>query len=233
MQKLIFFMALVVSNETRSGSIGDTVYSRNTYGNYVRQRTKPVFPETALQMAINAPFGSQSQVWRTLTAAQRAGWEAMASTVSFANRLGQSIFLKGQAMFNKLNINLLNAGQAAITAAPAYTVPAAPLTVAGTATAGVPSLNVAFTPTPVPVGTVFQFWATPQMSPGKTFSKSDFRLITNLAAASASPLNMLTAYTTQFGVLIAGQKFQVKVRAVSITTGVASAFIKDIVTVGA
>jgi len=231
--KLIFFMALVVSNETRSGSIGDTVYSRNTYGNYVRQRTKPVYPATELQMAVAAAFGSQSQVWRTLTSAERAGWAAMAATVSFTNRLGQSIFLKGQAMFNKLNTTLISAGQAQITVAPAYTVPAAPLSVTGTAAAAVPALSIAYTPTPVAAGTVLQLWMTPQMSPGITFNKSAYRLIRNIAAGVASPFNALAPYNTQFGALVEGQAIHVQIRSVDIATGVHSPAIKDIIIVAA
>lgn len=216
-----------------SGKIDGTVFSRNAYGAIARGWKKPVYPATTRQLAVNAQFGSQSQVWRTLTAAQQTAWNSLAGTVTFVNRIGASIFLTGQAMFNKLNQNLLSAGAAAITVAPAYTIPTAPLTATLAAAFTGNTMTLAYTPTPVPAGVVFQIWVTPQLSPGKTSVKKNYKLLTNVAAATASPANIRAAYVTMMGALIAGTQVFAKVRSVNITTGVASAFIQSSAIVGA
>ena len=61
------------------------------------------------------------------------------------------------------------------------------------------------------------------MSAGISFAKSQFRLITTLAAAAASPANILAAYTAKFGAVGAvGSKIFVQMQFVDQTSGVAS-----------
>ena len=227
--RALFFCALIIANDTRSGKLGDLVYSHNTYGQYVRQYTKPTDPKSTAQLAQRAALGSQSQVWRTLSLLIQTAWISLAATVSKTNRMGTSIFWTGQALFNSLNRNLIQAGQAAITAAPIYTVPSAVLTVSGAAAAGANTFTVAFTPTPVTAGVVFQIWASGPVSAGVRSVGGKFKFIANVAAAATSPQSIRTPYTAVFGTLIAGQSIFVQIRAVSITTGVPSPFIQSAV----
>ncbi len=209
-----------------SGKVNGTVFSRNTYGAIARGWAKPTFPATTKQMNVNASFGAQSQVWRTLTSAQRTGWISLASTVSFVNRLGESIYLTGQAMFNKLNQNLKSAGQVAIDDAPAYTIPDSPTSVIGDADSVAASFTIEFAGTPVPANTVLQIWVTPQLSPGIRAVKGLYKLLANVAAGQVSPSNVVTTYVANFGALIADQAIWIKVRFVNTETGVASPFIQ-------
>lgn len=224
---LIVLMALVKFGggvAGMSGKVGGTVFSRNTYGAIARNWTKPVFKATDKQLAVNAAFGAQSQAWRTLTDAQRVAWKGLASTVAFLNRLGESIYLSGQAMFNKLNQQLLSVGAAAIDDAPAYTIPSSPLTLA--AVVSDVDFRISFTPTPVPAGVAFQVWATPQLSPGKEFVKNLFKLVRNLPAATATAVDVFAQYKAIYGTTIVGQVIYVQIRAVDVATGVASPFIQ-------
>ena len=79
-----------------TGSIGGNTFARNRSGNYVRARTTPVNPRTALQIAIRAAMAELTARWSTiLTPAQRIAWNLYASSVAMKNRLGESINLTG------------------------------------------------------------------------------------------------------------------------------------------
>lgn len=79
-----------------SGSIAGDTFARNRYGNYVRARTKPINPNTQLQVVIRAAMGFLTDRWsQTLTAAQRTAWNLYASNVNMKNRLGEAIKLSG------------------------------------------------------------------------------------------------------------------------------------------
>ena len=50
-----------------SGSIGGLTLSRNRTGNYGRARTKPVNPNTILQVAARSRIEQRTQHWRVTT----------------------------------------------------------------------------------------------------------------------------------------------------------------------
>lgn len=79
-----------------SGSIGGDTHARNRSGNYVRARTKPVNPNTALQQRARAAVAVLVERWaETLTGVQRIAWNLYASSVNMKNRLGEAIKLSG------------------------------------------------------------------------------------------------------------------------------------------
>ncbi len=79
-----------------SGSIAGDTFARNRYGNYVRARTKPVNPNTALQQQVKGALAYITTMWsQTLTANQRAAWNLYAANVAMKNRLGEVINLTG------------------------------------------------------------------------------------------------------------------------------------------
>lgn len=102
-----------------SGSIGSTVASRNRGGTYFRTRAIPVNPSSVPQTDIRAIFSFLAAVWtNTLTADQRAGWEALAASQTFTNRIGATINLSGMPLFVKCNSARVQAGLANINDAP-------------------------------------------------------------------------------------------------------------------
>lgn len=116
-------MAIIIANEQRSGSIGNTVYSRNKGGSYVRDRAIPTNPNTPRQMTVRTQFQFLSSNWSSIFAADRALWEAYAESHPVLNRLGQPIILSGHAMFLRLNFNILDWGGSYITTPPIETAP--------------------------------------------------------------------------------------------------------------
>lgn len=115
-------MALVVlpEGQQRSGSIGGTVWSRNRFGAYVRNRSMPVNPNTDRQVGIRNAVRSLSIAWETdLTQAQRNGWNVYAANVTWKNRLGQDVNLTGLNHFIRSNTQLVVLGFGRIDDAPA------------------------------------------------------------------------------------------------------------------
>ncbi len=91
-----------------SGSIAGDTFARNRYGNYVRARTKPINPNTALQQTVRGAMASLTTRWgQTLSAAQRTAWNLYASNVAMKNRLGEVINLTGFNHYIRSNMPLL------------------------------------------------------------------------------------------------------------------------------
>lgn len=79
-----------------SGSLAGNTFARNHYGNYVRAKTKPVNPNTALQIAVRTAVGAMTTRWsQTLTAVQRTAWNLYAASVAMKNKLGEVVYMTG------------------------------------------------------------------------------------------------------------------------------------------
>lgn len=114
-------MALVVlpEGQQRSGSIGGTVWSRNRYGAYIRNRSVPVNPATDRQVAVRNIVRALTIAWQnTLTPTQRNAWDVYASNVTWQNKLGQSVNLTGLNHYIRSNTPRLQSGSTQIDGAP-------------------------------------------------------------------------------------------------------------------
>lgn len=103
-------MALVLLGPALSdarGKVGGVVFSRNAAGQYIRAKVSPVQPRSAFQQAIRATMTYCAQRWRnTLTAAQRAGWEAYARGTPLVDRFGHKQTRSGIAMYLRWNAEM-------------------------------------------------------------------------------------------------------------------------------
>lgn len=180
-----------------------TTRSHNRFGQYARTRAIPVNPRSTQQGAVRARLSANAATWRTLTNNQRAGWSDLALSMNRSDALGQSYNLTGFLAFVSVNSNLDAAGNATITDAPALVTPSAIITAVITLTAA--SMSIAYTPTPLSTGERLFSYVSPQRSAGVTFN-GDFRLLAVSAAAAASPVVLLTAYTAKFGVPVVGNR---------------------------
>jgi len=210
------FGALVVDGR---GKIGGHVMSKNRSGAYMRTKVTPTNPNTASQSAVRSILTGLSQAWRGLTQAQRNAWNGAVSSFATTDIFGDIKNPSGINLYVKLNANLAEVGVSAISLPPLPESVAAPILGAITATAGSPAFTVAFTPTPVPADTSYIVRCTAQVSPGKKFVKNLYRNVSVIAAAAASPANILAAYVAKFGTLVEGQKIGIEILAVNETTG--------------
>lgn len=201
------------------GSVAGTVFSRNGSGAYTRTKVTPVNPQSTAQMTVRTRFGGRSQAWRGLTQAQRDAWIAAAVNFTKSNVFGDQVKLSGLALYKSLNQNLLNAGQSVIADAPL------PASVFGFTTLSATAVNTASVSTltftdAIPAGTSVLVFATPSVSAGKNFVKSEYRQIAVLTSADASPATISTAYDAKFGAVgAAGSKIFFKLKPVNDTTG--------------
>lgn len=186
-----------------SGSQAGTTASRNRFGQYMRTRATPVQPGTPAQLNQRARMSTNAAAWRALTDAQRAGWLSLGAMISRTDSLGQVYTLNGFMAYCSVNNNLLDAGDSAVSDAPAIVTPADLLTVTLTLTAA--AFSIAYTATPLAAGVKLFIFASPQASAGRKFN-GDYRLIAVTAAAAASPHNLLVAYTAKFGVPVVGNR---------------------------
>jgi len=119
-------MALIKYGPTiasASGSVGGTTYARNRAGAYMRQRSKPVIPNSTKREQINAWMDNLLSYWQvTLSTAQREVWNAAAALTSFPNKLGDSYVPTGINLFVRSNMTLLISGQAIVTVPPVQPV---------------------------------------------------------------------------------------------------------------
>lgn len=187
----------------RSGSVAGTTSSRNRNGQYVRTRAIPVQPRTVTQLATRSRQSVSSAAWRGLTDGKRAGWRDLGLSMVRSDSLGQSYSLTGFQAYCSVNNVLLATGGTALSDAPALVTPSAIVT--GTLTASASALSFAWTPTPLGAAQKIIVRASPQRSAGRSF-EADFRVVFTGAAASASPANILTAYTAKFGVPVVGNR---------------------------
>lgn len=189
--------------DPRSGSYQGMTASRNRFGQYMRTRASPVQPRTSAQLNQRARMTTNAAAWRALTDAQRAGWLSLGLSVTRTDSLGSSYTMNGFMAFCSVNNNKLDAGDAAVTDAPAIVTPAD--LVSATVTLTSVAFSVAYTATPLAAGVKLFVWASPQQSAGRIFN-GDYRLLSVTAAAAASPANVLAAYTAKWGVPVVGKR---------------------------
>lgn len=195
--------AMKYLGDPSSGSYQGKTASRNRFGQYMRTRAIPVNPGTPTQLVQRARMGTNAAAWRSLTDAQRAGWLSLGEQISRTDALGQVYTMNGFMAYCSVNNNKLDAGDAIVSDAPALVTPPGLLTVTVTLTAA--AFSIAYTATPLAAGVRLFAYISPQRSEGRKF-EGDYRLIQVSAAAAASPLNVLAAYTARLGVPVVGNR---------------------------
>lgn len=215
------------------GKLNGSVFSKNRGGAYLRTKVTPVNPSTIAQGTVRAALTSFAQGWRGLTEAQRDAWNSAVGSWATTDIFGDIKNPSGINLYNKLNLNLFNAGQSSIDTPPLPASVGFFDSATLTAAAGTPAMSLAFTATGLAAGQTVIVEATPMISAGINNAKSKFRKISTFAGGSASPQNILAAYTAKFGSLVAGQKVIVRVKAIDDTTGTAGQYTQASVIIAA
>lgn len=108
-------MTLLATLTQQSGSVGETVFSRNQHGPYTRERTFPADPATPLQVAVRAALSECVNAWKnTLTETEREGWDAFALAVRTRTALGRSTNAGGLATYIRANVPRIQASVGAV-----------------------------------------------------------------------------------------------------------------------
>ena len=201
------------------GHAGGTVFSKNTFANYIRNKVTPVNPSTVAQALVRSRFTGLSQDWRGLTQAQRDAWNQGAQAFAHTNIFGNNVPLTGFNLFKQLNQNLLAAGAAQIDDIPTVSDVFAFTSQSLSADTTGGTIDLTFAPA-IPVGTSVIVYATPGVSAGINFVKSEFRQIVVLGSGNASPFDATAVYTAVFGALpTVGQKVFFETRPILDSSG--------------
>ncbi len=210
-----------------SGKLNGLVAAKNKGGQYFRNFSVPLNPDTTAQALVRNRLTGNSQAWQSLVDADRLSWENFALLHPRTNPLGDVRHLSGFQSFVSANNNISNGGGVAITTAPASAaVPALTELSVLADTVGPDAVNITFAPTPVPADTSMIIQATLPLSPGISNANNLFRQISVEAAGTASDVDVIVEYTLKFGALIAGQQIQIRAYNINLLTGVVSLALK-------
>jgi hypothetical protein len=214
------FGAIVVAGR---GKIGGHVASQNRAGAYFRTKVTPTNPQSASQTEVRNRFGGISSGWRALDPGQRAAWNAAVSDFARTDIFGDLRNPTGAQLYQRLNNNLLTCGEAAI--------PDPPEVVAVDSFTSIVLLaeddtdaelfQVTFGEA-VEADHLVKVYATPPLSAGISFVKSEYRLIAILPNSQAAVWDGTTDYQAVFGSTgEVGQKIFVKAIQVEENSGLA------------
>lgn len=207
-----------------SGKRGGNIYSRNKGGAYSKNWVKPTNPFSTYKAAIKSVFGALSQLWRTLTADQRASWNSATPNYQVIDRLGSLITLSGIALYKALNQNLSTISMAYITSP---TMPEGTLTTTIThLTADVSDGELHVTSDAVVPANMRQvIELTPPLSAGVYNAGNKFRIVAVVEAAGAADQDVAADYVTRFGSFPpAGSKVFARTKFINKTSGESSTY---------
>jgi hypothetical protein len=200
------------------GSIAGQVHSRNTYGNYIRQKVSPVQPRTPRQLEVRELFTTLSRRFSNVLAdGQQEAWRQAAASTPVRDVFGDSITLTGINLYNRLNSLRVLAGLEPLDEPPpveevealeAWSVSWNPTAFA---------LVAAFAPDPLPNDRYLFIWATEPLNPGVAFVTHKLRLLSIRSPQTASPTELTGDYVARFGRLIPGKAIYLAAELVSET----------------
>lgn len=205
------------------GKINGTVHSKNRSGQYMRNKTSPVNPQSTSQSGVRNSFTTFAQGWRSLTAAQRSAWAGVVDAFTKSNVFGDTVRLTGANLYMMLNRVIATIGGTAITSPP---IPAAVTGItSASAVADVSDATIVLTYAPaIPAAQTTQVWATAPQSAGVSFVKNKYRYIGKMVTANASPFDITSMYEAKFGTgwKTAGQKVFIRQVPVITASGIAA-----------
>lgn len=211
------FSALVSDMRNK---LNGSVLSKNRAGNYIRNKTTPVNPQTASQQANRQLLGSFSSMWGGLTEGQRASWRGAVASFPYTDIFGDRKELDGKSLMIKLNMNLANAKQPPIQTAPAsVAIPVMAISSADVTDDGTVGFSTNLVT--IPAGFSLLVYATPLVGGGVYFVKNKYRLLGEFTA-TANFVDITNAYAAKFGApgtSDLGKAVSIRCALVSNTTG--------------
>ncbi len=206
------------------GKLNGSVFSKNRGGAYLRTKVTPVNPQTLAQGLVRASLTNLSQAWRGLTEGQRNSWNSAVSNFSSTDIFGDIKTPSGINLYNKLNLNLAAIGEAPISTPPLAVGVGYLDTLSINAAAGAGTIAATFTAIGGSADQTVIVEATPCLSPGKSFVKSEFRQIGTFAGNASSPQALGAMYVAKFGAMVAGKKVFIRLKFVDKNTGVSGQY---------
>jgi hypothetical protein len=210
------FGAIVVDGRNK---IGGHVLSKNRAGAYMRTKVTPVNPRSSYQSNVRERLSAISSAWRGLQATEILAWNAAVDIWKKTDIFGDLKKPSGFNLFQRLNNNILMCLGIQITVPPSPVAISAYHTFAA-AIVSATSIILTWLPDSTIGNDTLIISATPGLSKGISFAKSQFRVIKYAASTDATPYTITTEYIAKFGsVPITGQKVFFKLQVFNGITG--------------
>lgn len=200
-----------------SGKIGGQTLGTSASGAYIKNSGTPRKTITMLQQTKMQRMATSAQAWRALTQPQRDEYIAASPQYPYLNRVGETKYLSGFAIFTKLRNNMLNSSLVANPSPlPLFTFPAllgGSLTEAG----GVFTLQVSSGTSEV---TNYRLFTSAPASQGISGGyKNQFFIQQFSGETLAGGVNVTAAITAKFGALPPGSRMYWRLDGVNINNG--------------
>lgn len=194
------------------GKIGGHVASKNRAGAYLRTKVTPTNPNTVAQMQARSVLSSLSQQWSTLTESQRLGWNDAVKEWGTTDIFGDIKKPSGINLFVKLNSNLISVGLPQVLDVPAKSEIPAVVFISASYQVLTGALTVTFD-SDLANGKKVLVRATPKLSAGVSFVKSQFRVI-GYENLQGDNVVLFGVYSSKFGAISIGDNIYVSVQLV-------------------
>lgn len=199
-----------------SGKIGGQTLGTSSSGAYIKNSGRPRKAITLLQQTKMQRMATSSQAWRALSDAQRLVYINASSSYPYLNRVGETKYYSGFAIFTKLRNNLLNVNVTPTPSPlPLFTFP--PLSNAVmTSVAGVYEITADGDDSNVS----YRLFCSRPGSKGVTNSyKNQFFIVNVTADQLSSGYDISSALTAKFGAIAANNKIYWRLDGVNFSNG--------------
>lgn len=194
------------------GKIGGHVASKNRAGAYLRTKVTPSNPNTVAQVQARSILSSLSQQWSTLLESQRLGWNEAVKEWGTTDIFGDIKKPSGINLFVKLNANLISVGLPQVLDVPAKSEVPAVVAISASYDISTGGLFITFDSN-LANGKIALIRATPRLSAGVSFVKSQFRVI-GQENVQGDNVGLIGAYSSKFGTVSAGDNVYASVQLV-------------------
>lgn len=181
-----------------AGSIAGTTFQRWGKFHIIRKKPLPINRRNTFTNDERQATAYLTNLWRQLTAIERAAWNASAALITWSDRFGNTIVGKGYWLFLRCNQNLRAVAE------PYITTPVAPFAMPAIASlSAVAKISTSLvlswaTPSPIPAATSWLVSATPPLSNGRSSGFSAFRIVKIIPTAKTSPNDIWPGYIARF-----------------------------------
>ena len=205
-----------------SGALGNTVFSHNRHGAYMRVRTIPTRVVNSYTVNVRDILASASRAWGGLDPEEQAAWNTWANANPITDRLGQKQTLFGNAAYVMLNARLMQAGDTPINLPPVIAAPEPLTTLSLAAGEAVGTVILTTAPTPLGADERLMVQLAVLVNPGQHYFKNLLKLMTISEKALATGLDIATFVEARFGTITEGHRYVCKCSILDTTTGLVS-----------
>lgn len=213
----IVFSAVVGDARNKAGGV---VFTKSKAGAILRRKVSPVQPRTSFQANVRAGFTAISKLWGDATMdANRGGWITLAGNTPKTDVFGNTIYLTGHQMFERVNRALQAIGAALLLVAPTSLIAGAPGTVTVVAVKATPVITITAASAPAATETSVVFAAAPVGRGRKFIGNKCRQIFTKAGAVLPTGAEVAAAYLAKFGLWNVGAHIFVELFYVTTATG--------------